>query len=102
MSSVLRTFVDNQGKPLCYHRGEYSKSIPTKYHRHDTVTRNKFNRQKGKNDIVNHAVDEIIPQVRKILSAEAEAHKNIEYDINENYLYQIYSMSINEEKEKIG
>ena len=50
------------------------KIRPNKDHRHNTENRNKFNRQQENNNIVNHAVDEIIPQELNKVSAEEEAH----------------------------
>ena len=39
---------------------EYAKCKPNKDHRNHPIPRNKFNRQKGKNAIVNNVVDEIL------------------------------------------
>ena len=50
---------------------------PTKDRRHDPATRNKFNIQKDNNDIVNHAVDEILLQENNKVSAESEIYENI-------------------------
>ena len=41
---------------------EYSKNRPTKDRENDTKTEKKFNRQQDNNDIINHAMDEIILQ----------------------------------------
>ena len=78
----------------------YYKSRPTKDRGHDTATRKKFNIQKDNNAIVNHAADEIIPQENNKVSAEAEAHKNIEYEIYEKNPYHIDNMGLDENKEK--
>ena len=67
----------------------YSNIRPTKDHGHDTATRKKMNRQKEKNSIVNHAVKGILLQETNKISAEAEAHTNIQPEIDENDLYQI-------------
>ena len=46
----------------------------------ETIPRlkNKFNRHQEENAIVNHVVDEILLQEDNKISAEAEAHENIE------------------------
>ena len=72
----------------------YSKSRPTKDRWHDTTTINKLNRHQEKILIVNHALDEIILRVNNKVSAEAEAHEIIGFDIGENDLYHIDNMSI--------
>ena len=73
---------------------KYSKIRPTKDHGHEPATKNKFNRQKEKNYIVNHAVDEIILQDNNKGSDEYESHENIDSKINENDLYDIDNMSL--------
>ena len=73
---------------------KYAKSRPTKYHRKDPATGNKFNRHQQNNFIVNSEVDEILLQENQKLSAYKGAHENIEYDFDENELYQIDNMSI--------
>ena len=77
---------------------KYSKIRPTYGHGHDPATINKLNRQKEKKYIVNHAVDEIILQKNNKVIAEAGSHENIESEIDENDLYQIGNMSLNENK----
>ena len=51
--------------------------------------------------MINNAVDEIILRGNIKVSAETEAHKNIEYVINENDLYQINNTSLDENEGKI-
>ena len=72
--------------------------MPTKDHGHDPVNGNKFNGQKQKNAIVNQEMDEIILQENSKVSTEAEAHEMIKPDINENHLYQIDNMSLDDNK----
>ena len=48
--------------------------------------------------MVQHAVDEVILQENKILSAEDEAHENINSEIYENYIYEMNNMSLEETK----
>ena len=79
---------------------KYSKSRPTKDLGHDHASKNKFNIQQENNTIVNNTVDEIILQENNKLSAEAESHKNIDSEIDENDLYLIDNMSLDENKEK--
>ena len=45
-------------------------------------------------------MDGILLQENNKVSAEEEAHKNIESELDENYLYQIDNMSLNDKKEK--
>ena len=51
------------------------------------------------NDIVQNAVDEIIQQENKKLSAEDEAHGSIYSGIDENNIYEIDNMILDEETE---
>ena len=44
-------------------------------------------------------MDEIIPKENDKVSAKEEYHENIEYRINENNLYQIVNMSLDDKKE---
>ena len=46
-------------------------------------------------------MDEIFLWENNKVSAEEEAHENIEYDFYENDLYQIDNMSLDEKKENI-
>ena len=78
---------------------KYSNSRTTNNRGHDTTTRKKFNIHQNKNSIVKHTVDEILLNKNNKVSAEDKAHDNIEYNLDENDLYQIYSMSLNEKKE---
>ena len=71
---------------------DYVKSIPNKDRGHDPVPRNKSNKQQENNAIVNIAVDERLLHENKKLSAEKEAHGNIESNIDESKLYQVENM----------
>ena len=77
---------------------KYSKIRPTKECWHGTATKNKFNRKKENNAIVNHTLDDIILQENNKLSAEAKSHKKIDYEIDENNLYEIDNISLDETK----
>ena len=83
----------DRSKPTCHFHGpcqssdeckvfgdfgsKYSKRRHTKDCRHNPATRNKFNRQKENNAIVNNSVDEILLQENNKVVAEAEAHQDI-------------------------
>ena len=77
---------------------KHDKICPTKDRWHDTAKMNKFNRQKKKYDVVNHAVYEIILQENNKVSDESESHENIEYDLDGNYLHQIENISLDDKK----
>ena len=61
-----------QGLGLIF--SKYYKRRPTKDRSDDQATRRKFIIHQENNDIVNHAVDEILPQENNRVSAEQEAH----------------------------
>ena len=63
------------------------KSRPAKDRGHDPVQRNKFNRQQENNDIVASEVDEILLHENEKVSADKEAHENIESDFDEIKFY---------------
>ena len=77
----------------------YSKSRPTKDRGHEPTTNKQIGRQKDNNTIFQHAVDDIILQDNKKLSAEAEAHENIDDEMYKNGLYDIDNRSLDERKE---
>ena len=43
-------------------------------------------------------MDDILLQENNKVSSEEEAHEHIEYDINDNYLYQIENISLDGRK----
>ena len=65
----------------------YAKSRPAKDRKQDPTNRRKFNKQKENKYIVNGAVNEIFLQENQKVSAEKEAHENIEYTFNEEKLH---------------
>ena len=79
----------------------YSKAIPTKDRGHNPVLRNKFNRQQENNAIFNSAVDEILLHKNEKLSAMKESNKNIKSYFDENKLYHIDNMSLENKTEKL-
>ena len=62
------------------------------------MKRRKINRQKEKSSIVQSLVDDIILQKNNKLSAENEAHGNIDYEINDNDIYEIDNTSLYKNK----
>ena len=50
--------------------------------------------------MVHHACDEIILQKNLKMSAEDDAHENIDSKVDKNNLYDIYNISIDEKKVK--
>ena len=80
---------------------KYSKRRHTKDRRNNQATRNKFNRQKDENAIVNHAVDEILLRENNKVGTETEAHEYIESEFNDNDIHHIYNTSLNHKKENI-
>ena len=59
---------------------------------------NKFNRKQEKNAMDQHAVYQIILKKKNKLSAEDEAHNNVDSEIDEDGLYEIDNMSLHEKK----
>ena len=79
---------------------KYSKSTPTKDLGYEPTTKKKIGRQKENYSNFQHAVYEIILWENKKLSAEAESYYNIDSEINENDIYYIDNMSLDEKKRK--
>ena len=73
----------------------YAKIRPNKDHRHDPATNKNFGRHQDNNDIVQHAVNEIILQKKKI-TVKDETHKNIDDEVYEDNLYSLDKMSLDE------
>ena len=88
-------------KVLGYFGSRYVKIIPTRDRRHNFVPRKRFNKQQDNNVIVNNAVDEILLHENQEVSYAKEAHENVEYDFDENELYQVDHMSLENIKEKL-
>ena len=77
---------------------KYAKIRPTEDRGNDATNRKKFNSQHA---IVNSSVDEILLQENQKLISEKGEHENIESDFDENDLYQIDNMSLEDTKEKL-
>ena len=73
---------------------QYTKRRPTEYRKKEPETKKKFGIQQENNAIVQHAVDEIILQEKKILSVKYETHENIDYEFNEDELYRFDKTSL--------
>ena len=73
--------------------------MTTKYCGKDPAKMKKFNRNQEKNYIVHNAVDEIILQKNNTLSVEDKTHDNIDHEIDEDYLYEIENIILDENKE---
>ena len=81
---------------------KYVNCRPTKVCGHDPVPIKIFNRKKENNSSVKSAVDEILLHKNQKLSAEKEAHEKFESDFDENELYQIDNMSLDDTKKNIN
>ena len=75
-----------------------TKNTPTKDGGHNNANRNKFNMWQENNDIVKSSVIEILLQEKLKLSAEEEAHENIESNFDENEIYHINKTSLEYKK----
>ena len=80
---------------------KYAKRRHTKYRDNNPANIETFNRQQENNAIVKQWVDEILLEEDNKVSAEEEAQENIESDFNENDLYHIDNMSLDDKKENI-
>ena len=78
---------------------KYAKSESTKDHSNHLVPRNYFNRQQESNAIANNVVDDILLHETQKVSAAKEASEFLDYDCDENCLYQVERMSLEETKE---
>ena len=81
---------------------KYAETIPTKDCGHDPITRKKFNNQQENDYIVKIAVDEILVNENEKGIATKEAHENVESYFDDNKLYQIDNMSLEDIKKKLS
>ena len=79
---------------------KYAKISHYKNRGHKPANKNKYTRQQYNNAIVNSAVDYIILQENNKVSAGIEVQEIIESEFDENNLYRIYNMSLEEKKGK--
>ena len=75
-------------------------SLPNKDHRNHNLPRKKINRQQKNNAIIT-MVDKILLNETQKVSATREALIVLDSDYDENNLYQVESMSLEENKEKL-
>ena len=80
---------------------KHANSSTTKDHRINPVPRKCFNIHQKINAIFNNAVDEILINETQKLSAEREAQEFLDSDYDDNNLYQVYKMSLEETKQKL-
>ena len=76
------------------------KCKPTEDRGNHPTPRKKFNSRQENNSIVNNVVDEILPHETKKVSAAREAPEFLESDYDENKIYQVDNMILEETKEK--
>ena len=81
---------------------KYSKIRHTNNRGQNPENRNKYTRQQYNNAIVNSAVDEIILQENNKLSDGTEAQDIIESEFDDNDLYWIDNMSLEEKKVNVN
>ena len=79
----------------------YAKENPTKDHENYPIPRDKFNRQKENNVIVNNTMDGTLLHKTQKVSAVKEAPEFLESDYDENKIYQVENMILEETKEKL-
>ena len=77
---------------------KYVRIRPAKHRGNDTVPRNKFDRRQENNATVNSAVDEILLHENEKLSAVKEAPETFNSNFDENKLYHIDNISLEETK----
>ena len=80
---------------------KYAKGTPTKYHGNHPVSRGEIHIHQENNFIVNNAVDEILINEAQKVSAVREAPEFLDSDYDDNGLYQVDKMRLEETKEKI-
>ena len=80
---------------------KYAKCNPTKDHGYDPVPRNFLKRHQENNAIINNVVDEILLNETQKVGAAMEAPEFLDSDYDENNLYQVEMMSLEETKEKL-
>ena len=76
----------------------YSKISPTKDRGQEPATKNIFKQNQENNDIFQHEFDKIILQENINLSVEEEGQENIDSEVDESDIYDIYNMSLDENK----
>ena len=78
---------------------KYAAAQSTKYHWNNPVTRKIFQKKQENHAIINNAVDDILlNETKKVSAVNHEAPESLENDYYENDLYQVENMSLDETK----
>ena len=72
----------------------YSKDRPNKYCRQYPEIKKKFERNKNKNAIFQHSVDDIILQEKEKLSVKEEKYENIDDEVDKDELHELDKISL--------
>ena len=80
---------------------KYVKVKPTKENGNHSIPSKKFKRHMEKNIYINDVVDDIILYETQKVSAAREATEVLDSDCDENYLYQVDKMILENIKEKL-
>ena len=75
---------------------KYTKGRPTKYHMHNPETKKRFGIQQDNNTVIQHTVYYITLQENERLSLKYETHENIDDEVDEDDLYELDKMSLDE------
>ena len=75
---------------------KYFKRRPNKYCIQEPSPQKEFFRQQYNNSIVQNSVDELILQENKKLGVKYETHENIYDELDEDEIYDIYKMSLDD------
>ena len=75
----------------------YAKDGRTKYWLQKPATKKKFIRKNENNSIVQHSVYDIILQDNKKISVKDETHENINSEVDEEKLYKLDKISLDEQ-----
>ena len=79
---------------------KYVKGKPSNNFKNHHVTEKTFNRQQKNNTIINNVLGKILFHEIHKISAGREASKILDSDYDENYIYQVERMDLEETKEK--
>ena len=88
-------------KVLGYFGSKYAKYKPTKDCSNHPARRGKFNIQQENNAIVNNLVDEILLHETQKVSDAKGAPEFLDSDFDQNNLYRVEKMSLEDTKEKL-
>ena len=85
---------------LNYFSTKYATCTPFKERMQEPISKYKFGKKQALNDMVQHSFNEIIlgKKFKSILSVKSETNENIYDNVDENELYKIDKLSLNEKK----